>query len=105
LVYFFQKKKLKPTYPPKEKRSIDLDRIFKENPQLRSDDKEIVQFLAENMGEAFEAEIREKFKLPKTTVWRSIQRLKKEGIVDIHKVAGQNLVRIKSKYEVKKVKV
>ena len=102
--FIFFRKKLKPTYPSKEKRSIDLDRIFKENPQLRSDDKEIVQFLAENMGEAFEAEIREKFKLPKTTIWRSIQRLKKEGIVDIHKVAGQNLVRIKSKYEVKKVK-
>ncbi len=90
--------------PPslKEKRQIDLEKIFSENPQLRPDDREVLQYIVECGGEVFEAEIREKFKLPKTTVWRMINRLKKSEIVDVYKVGGQNLVRVKPRYELKR---
>ncbi|MGP3703012.1 MAG: DUF7343 domain-containing protein [Candidatus Bathyarchaeota archaeon] len=79
--------------------TINLDKIFRQHSQLRLEDKEVLEFIANSGGEVFEAEIREKFKLPKTTVWRTIQRLKKEGIIDVLKIGGQNLVRIKQKYQ------
>ncbi|RLE48830.1 MAG: hypothetical protein DRJ31_06400 [Candidatus Methanomethylicota archaeon] len=79
-------------------RSIDLQKILREHEDLRPEDKEILEFIVESGGEVFEAEIREKFKLPKTTVWRIVKRLKNYGIVSIRKVGGQNLVRIEDKY-------
>ena len=82
----------------KEVFAVNLDKIFRQNPQLRLEDKEVLEFIANSGGEVFEAEIREKFKLPKTTVWRMIQRLKKEGIIEVLKIGGQNLIRVKQKY-------
>ncbi len=84
---------------PEEKRVIDVERIFRLNPQLRPDDRDVIKFIAESGGESLETEIREKFKLPRTTVWRMTQRLQREGIIDLQKVGGQNFIRIKSKYQ------
>ncbi|MFQ5762718.1 MAG: helix-turn-helix transcriptional regulator, partial [Candidatus Bathyarchaeia archaeon] len=72
--------------------------LDRENPTLRADDREVLHFIAESGGEAAEGEIREWFKLPKTTVWRMSNRLRKERIVDIYKTGGQNVVRIRKKY-------
>ncbi|MFQ5920655.1 MAG: hypothetical protein ACE5JV_01400 [Nitrososphaerales archaeon] len=79
----------------KERRVIDLDRIFAEKPYLRQEDKDVVSFLAEKGGEAFESELRERFELPKTTVWRLVKRLEREELVEIKKAGGQNLIRIR----------
>jgi len=88
----------RPSKYKKEVHEVDLDRIFEERPGLRLEDREALQFLAEAGGEAFESEIRDRFKLPRTTVWRMIKRLEREEIVEIRKVGGQNLIRIRPEY-------
>ncbi len=92
----FKKRKL--PEPLEEKKIVDLKKIFKENSTLRYDDREILEFIAEKGGEAFETEIREKFKLPRTTAWRMAKRLQKEQIIDVQKIGEQNLLKIKEEY-------
>ena len=82
----------------KERRTIDLTKIFTEKPYLRDDDKEALNFIAERGGEAFESEIRERFDLPKTTVWRLVKRLEREELVEVKKAGGQNLIRIREEF-------
>ncbi len=81
-----------------EEKVIDVEEIFEKNPQIRYDDREVIRFLAERGGEALETEIREKFELPRTTSWRLVRRLQREGIVELGKVGGRNLIRIKAEY-------
>src|SRR5207244_2770539 len=52
---------------------------------LRFDDKEILRFVKENGGRAIEAEIRERFSIPRTSAWRQARRLEKLGFVKISK--------------------
>jgi uncharacterized membrane protein len=99
LAYKLAKKPKEPS--AREKRTINLEKIFRSHPQLRPDDKEAVVFIAEAGGEVFESELRDKFSLPRTTIWRMVKRLKNEGIIEIRKIGGQNLVKIKPKYEMK----
>jgi uncharacterized membrane protein len=80
------------------KYSFDLDALFDAHPYLRLDDKEVLRFLADAGGEAFAAEIRDRFDVPRTSLWRMIRRLEGEGIVDVEAIGGQSLVRISSKY-------
>jgi uncharacterized membrane protein len=82
----------------KEKRVIDLNKIFSQKPYLRQEDKDTVNYLAEKGGEAFESEIRDKFQLPKTTVWRLVKRLEREDLVEVKKAGGQNLIMIKEEF-------
>jgi uncharacterized membrane protein len=82
------------------RKSFDLDALFDAHPTLRMDDKEVIRFLAETGGEAFAAEIRERFDVPRTSLWRMIRRLEGEGIVDVEAIGGQSLVRISDKYQV-----
>lgn len=91
-------KKRKLAVPPKEDKMVDLNKIFEENPTLRYNDREILEFIAEKGGEAFETEIREKFNLPRTTAWRMAKRLQKEQIIDVQKIGEQNLLKIKEEY-------
>ena len=80
------------------KGEIDLEALFEEKPHLRFDDRDVIRFLAESGGEAFATEIRERFEIPRTSAWRMIRRLQREGIVDVRSVGGQSLVRIRSRY-------
>ncbi|MFQ6135045.1 MAG: hypothetical protein ACE5KU_04450, partial [Nitrososphaerales archaeon] len=64
----------------KEIRTIDVAKIFQSKPQLRLEDREAIQYLADSGGEAFEAELREHFNLPKTTIWRMVRRLQREDL-------------------------
>ena len=77
---------------------IDLERLFKEHPELRMDDREVLKYLAENDGEAFAFDIRDRFDIPRTSAWRMIQRLQRYEVVDERKIGGQSLVSIKEKY-------
>jgi len=77
---------------------VDLDAIFERNPHLRLDDREVIRFLAGSGGEAFATEIRERFGIPRTSAWRMIRRLQREGIVEVREIGGQSLVRIRSNY-------
>lgn len=69
--------------------------ILAERPHLRPEDQEVLRFLAEKEGAAFESEVRTKFQLPKTTIWRLVKRLEREELVEIRKAGGQNLIKLK----------
>ncbi|HZA47434.1 MAG TPA: hypothetical protein VE521_00740 [Nitrososphaera sp.] len=69
--------------------------ILVERPHLRPEDQEVLKFLAEKEGAAFESEIRSKFQLPKTTIWRLVKRLEREELVEIRKAGGQNLIKLR----------
>ena len=62
---------------------LNLETIFKLKPDLREDDKEIVKFIFSNNGEALESELRKKFLQPRTTMWRAVKRLEREGVIEI----------------------
>ncbi len=69
--------------------------IFRLKPELRQEDKDIVTFISENGGQVYESELRKKFLLPRTTTWRAVKRLEREGIVEIEKVDQQNLIKLR----------
>ena len=79
--------------------SLDPQSIFKAKQDLREDDKEIVNFLSANGGQAYESELRKKFLQPRTTMWRAVKRLERQGIIEIEKKDLQNIVKLKSKLE------
>ena len=85
----------------KKKRRIDVERIFLVHNDLMPEEKQAVRFLAENNGEAFEADLYEYIKLPRTTTWRLIRRLDRMGVIKRTKFRRQNLIRIKNKYTIK----
>ena len=72
-----------------------VGKILEEKPHLRPEDQQVLQFLAEKEGAAFESEIRSKFQLPKTTIWRLVKRLEREELVEIRKAGGQNLIKLR----------
>ena len=72
-----------------------VSRILEERPHLRPEDQEVLRYLAEKEGAAFESELRSKFQLPKTTIWRLVKRLEREELVEIRKAGGQNLIKLK----------
>jgi uncharacterized membrane protein len=67
--------------------------------EMREDDKQLVTFLTQNGGQAFEKELRKKFLLPRTTMWRAVKRLERQGIIEIEKKDFQNLVKLRKKEE------
>ncbi|UVS67757.1 helix-turn-helix transcriptional regulator [Nitrososphaera viennensis] len=72
-----------------------VSRIIEEKPHLRPEDRDVLGFLAEKEGAAFESEVRTRFSLPKTTVWRLVKRLEREELVEIRKAGGQNLIKLR----------
>ena len=76
---------------------IDAKSIFDSKPDLREDDKEIINFLTENGGQAYESELRKRFLQPRTTMWRAVKRLERQEIIEIVKKDMQNLVKLKTK--------
>jgi hypothetical protein len=69
--------------------------ILVERPHLRPEDQQVLKFLAEKEGAAFESEVRSKFQLPRTTIWRLVKRLEREELVEIRKAGGQNLIKLR----------
>ncbi len=80
-------------------KSLDPETIFRFRPDLREDDKEIVNFIFNNGGKALESELRKKFLQPRTTMWRAVKRLERHGIVEIEKKEMQNLVKLTQELE------
>jgi len=70
---------------------LDLETIFKLKPDLR---EELVKFIFNNNGQALESELRKKFLQPRTTMWRAVKRLEREGVIEIEKKDLQNLVKL-----------
>ncbi|MGQ0605955.1 MAG: helix-turn-helix transcriptional regulator [Candidatus Nitrosotenuis sp.] len=92
------KKTIQPLLNNKDEDSepeIDADEIITQ--EMREDDKQLVSYLEKNGGQAFERDLRKKFLLPRTTMWRAVKRLERQGIIEIEKKDFQNLVRLKKK--------
>ncbi|MEM3356378.1 MAG: hypothetical protein QW166_00965 [Candidatus Bathyarchaeia archaeon] len=78
------------------RRGPNVEKILKANPQLKQEDKEVIEFLAEKGGKAFEAEIRERFPdMPRTSLWRLVRRLERLEIVEIRRIGLENQVELK----------
>jgi len=77
----------------------DKETIYKLKPELRQDDKDIVAFISEKGGQVFESDLRKKFLMPRTTMWRAVKRLEREDIIEIEKVDQQNLIKLKKTQE------
>jgi len=73
----------------------DKETIYKLKPELRQDDKDIVAFISEKGGQVYESELRKKFLMPRTTMWRAVKRLEREDIIEIEKVDQQNLIKLR----------
>ena len=83
----------KPESAPND--AINIENILNSRPDMREDDKEIVRFISQNGGEALESDLRKKFLQPRTTMWRAVKRLERQGLIEITKKDLQNLVKIK----------
>ena len=79
--------------------SLDPESIFKAKQDLREDDKEIINFISVNGGQVYESELRKKFLLPRTTMWRAVKRLERQGIIEIVKKDFQNVIKLRSTLE------
>jgi len=78
------------------RRGYDVEKIFKEHPQLSTEEKDVIQFLAENDGKAFESQIREKFPdIPRTSLWRLVKRLETLELIKVKKIGFENQVELK----------
>jgi uncharacterized membrane protein len=101
--FFFVRSRRKPEVVEvkKKKRRIDAERIFRVHKNLMPEEKQAIQFLMENNGEAFEAELYDHVKLPRTTTWRLVKRLEGMGIIKRSKFRRQNLIHVKRKYDIK----
>ncbi|MDH3312620.1 MAG: MarR family transcriptional regulator [Nitrosopumilus sp.] len=77
----------------------DPETIFNLRPEMREDDKEIIKFISENGGQVLESDLRKKFLQPRTTMWRTVKRLERQGVIEIAKKDLQNLVKLKKELE------
>jgi uncharacterized membrane protein len=79
-----------------KRRGPNIEKIFKKNPRMNQEEKDVIQFLIENKGKAFEAEIRVNFPdIPRTSLWRLVKRLEKMNIVSIKKIGLENRVELR----------
>ena len=80
----------------RRRRGPNVEKIFKAYPQLKKEDKEVLEFLAERGGKAFEAEIRERFPdTPRTSLWRLVRRLERLEIVEVKRIGLENQVQLR----------
>jgi uncharacterized membrane protein len=86
---------------PKNEKIVPADKetIFRLKPELRQEDKDMVSYISENGGQVYESELRKKFLLPRTTTWRAVKRLEREGIIEIEKIDQQNLIKLRNALE------
>jgi uncharacterized membrane protein len=80
----------------RRRKGPNAQKILKANPQLKKEDREVILFLAEKDGKAFEAEIRERFsEMPRTSLWRLVRRLERLEIVEVKRIGLENQVQLK----------
>ncbi len=97
-IWFLRRKKTPAPQPKETANEVDVEKLFEREKHLRPEEVQVIRFLAEKHGTAFEAELYEKLNLPRTTTWRLLKRLEKMEIVDIRKSRRQNIVSVRRKY-------
>ncbi len=80
----------------RRRRGPNVEKTIKAHPELKKEDTEVIEFLAEKGGKAFEAEIRERFPdMPRTSLWRLVRRLERLEIVEVKRIGLENQVELK----------
>jgi len=78
------------------RRAPSARKIIKKHPHLRQEDRDVIMFLEEKGGKAFESEMRNRFQdMPRTTLWRLVKRLEKMEIVSVRKIGLQNQIKLR----------
>ncbi len=75
--------------------SNEIETVFGLRPEMREDDKEIIKFISANGGKVLESDLRRRFLQPRTTMWRAVKRLERQGVIEISKKDMQNLITLK----------
>jgi len=70
----------------------DYERMLKLLPEA---EKEVFKYLLERKSEVHQAQISKDLGLSKVRTWRIVQRLQEKGLVEVRKVKGRVLVRVK----------
>ena len=99
VIFKFRKKPIRNTQAELVKESteqFELESTLSDD-SVRDDDKEIIKFIHENGGQVLESELRKKFLQPRTTMWRAVKRLERQGKIIISKKDQQNLVKLKTR--------
>ena len=79
-----------------KRRKVNVDKIFRDFPQLNTEEKNVILFLSENEGKGFESQIRERFpEIPRTSLWRLVKRLEKLEIIKVNKIGLENQVELR----------
>jgi len=80
----------------RKRRAPSAEKIIKERPYLRQEDRDVIRFLEEKGGKTFESEIRERFPdMPRTSLWRLVKRLERMEIVSVKRIGNQNQIKLK----------
>jgi uncharacterized membrane protein len=82
------------TKPDEPEVSVNLETVFIDRPHLRTDDKAVLRFIQRNGG-AFITEVRDHFKIPKSSAWRMARRLEDEGLIRVSKVGRETYLQLK----------
>jgi hypothetical protein len=85
--------------PEKTKLQNFVSDAIRQKGNLKPEEKDILLYISEKEGAAFEGEIRNKFILPKTSLWRLIKRLERENLIEVTKIGGQNLIKLKLSHQ------
>ena len=67
------------------------------SPELRPEDRQLLQYLSDRGGKVLESELRQKFLLPRTSAWRQMRRLERMGYVHVSKEGVQNAIELVKK--------
>ncbi len=72
--------------------AIAISRRTQRRPEVDLTDRRILQSLGD--GEKSLSELREELSMPKTTAWRRIRRLEREGLVEVERTKSGSLIRL-----------
>ena len=74
---------------------VDIEELLADYPRLRTDEREIIRFVASSKEGVFVSEIRERFNLARSSAWRMVRRLEEMGIIDTETIGRETFLKIK----------
>lgn len=74
---------------------VDIEELLANYPRLRTDEREIIRFVASSKEGVFVSEIRERFNLARSSAWRMVRRLEEMGIIETETIGRETFLKIK----------
>jgi uncharacterized membrane protein len=79
----------------RQRRRVDVETLLTRYPWLREDQKAVIRYLAQHRGGVFEAELREVFHTPKSSMWRLIKKLADAKLLTVTERQRQNYIQFR----------